>query len=66
MARELYNWNQLVAYSVIALENLKLKNVEITSERFIAELNPLQTLYGKEGVIGLANRYLNNKNNKDI
>jgi len=58
MARELYKWNQLVAYSVIALENLKLKNVEITSERFIAELNPLQTLYGKEGVIGLANRYL--------
>ena len=59
MARELYNWDQLVAYSIIALNNVKTKNKEINASNFIAELNPLQTLYGKEGVVGLAHRYLN-------
>lgn len=59
MARELYNWDQVRAYSVIALFNLKKKNKEINLANFIRELDSLQTMYGKEGVIGLANRYLN-------
>ena len=59
MARELYNWDQVRAYSVIALSNLKKKNKEINLANFIRELDSLQTMYGKEGVIGLANRYLN-------
>ena len=59
MARELYNWDQVRAYSVIALFNLKKKNKEINLANFIKELDSLQTMYGKEGVVGLANRYLN-------
>jgi len=59
MARELYNWDQGKAYSVIALHNLIDKNKEINLTNFIKELNPLQTMYGKDGVIGLANRYIN-------
>ena len=56
MARELYNWDQVRAYAVIALTNLKNKNKEINKVSFIKELDSLQTMYGKEGVIGLANR----------
>lgn len=61
MARELYNWDQLRAYSIIALINVKEKNRLVSVEDFIKELDSLQTLYGKEGVIGLANRKLNKR-----
>lgn len=61
MARELYNWDQLRAYSTIALINVKEKNRLVDVEDFIKELDSLQTLYGKEGVIGLANRKLNKR-----
>lgn len=61
MARELYNWDQGVAYSIIAIHNLKSKNIEVNERNFIREINTLQTMYGKEGVIGLAQRYLKNK-----
>ena len=56
MARELYNWDQVRAYAVIALNNVLNKNKDITTDNLIKELDPLQTLYGKDGVIGLANR----------
>lgn len=59
MARELYNWDQVRAYALVALTNLKDKNKEINKLSFIKELDSLQTMYGKEGVVGLANRYLN-------
>lgn len=59
MARELYNWDQVRAYAVIGFNNLKNKNKEINLVNFVKELDSLQTMYGKEGVIGLANRYLN-------
>ena len=59
MARELYNWDQVRAYALVALTNLKNKNKEINKLSFIKELDSLQTMYGKEGVVGLANRYLN-------
>ena len=56
MARELYNWNQGRAYSIIALHNLKENGKEITYENFTREYDSLQTMYGKNGVIGLAHR----------
>lgn len=59
MARELYNWDQVRAYSVIAINNLKSKNKELNTRNFIRELDPLQTSFGKEGVVGYANRLLN-------
>lgn len=58
MARELYNWSQGKSYSIIAIHNLKQQGKEINYENFIREYDSLQTKYGKEGVIGLANRYL--------
>ena len=64
MARELYNWDQNKGYSIIALCNV-LENSGLDDEikkiiinNFIREFDSLQTMYGKEGVIGLAQRYL--------
>ena len=66
MARELYNWDQVRAYLIIAVKNVKDKNkyMDVEIEDFIKELDPLQTLYGKEGVIGLSQRYLKSKTRK--
>ena len=64
MARELYNWDQVRAYAVIALNNVLNKNKDITTDNFIKELDPLQSLYGKDGVIGLANRIKEKSNKK--
>lgn len=58
MARELYNWSQGKSYSIITIHNLKQQGKEINYENFTREYDSLQTRYGKEGVIGLANRYL--------
>lgn len=61
MARELYNWDQVRAYALIAMNNLlkkKDKN-KVNLQEFKRELDPLQTSFGKEGVIGYANRLLN-------
>ena len=38
---------------------MRSKNIDVNYSNFIRELDTLQTMYGKEGVIGLANRYLN-------
>lgn len=65
MARELYNWNQGRAYSIIALHNLKENGKEITYENFTREYDSLQTMYGKNGVIGLAQRYVMQEKNND-
>lgn len=61
MERELYNWEQLRAYAIIAFDNIKVKNknIELDTDEFISELDPLQSLYGKDGVIGLADRIKN-------
>ena len=68
MARELYNWEQLRSYCIIALNSIKNKHkyLDLEIEEFLSELDPLQTMYGKEGVIGLANRYLKEKKRKRI
>lgn len=61
MARELYNWDQVRAYALIGLNNL-LKTEDknnIDLKKFKRELDPLQTSFGKEGVVGYANRLLN-------
>lgn len=43
MARELYNWEQVRTYSVIALHKVLDSKEKITLQRFVNELNPLQT-----------------------
>lgn len=60
MIGELYNWEQLRAYSIVALNNILESNEKINLGNFIRELDTLQSLYGKEGITGLAKRHLNN------
>ena len=38
---------------------------ELNYENFIKEYDPLQTMYGKEGVIVLARRYVEQRKNKN-
>lgn len=61
MARELYNWDQNIGYLKIAIVNVLKKHPEIDPKilnELLAEYNTLQTLYGKESIIGLANRII--------
>lgn len=58
MARELYNWDQVRSYAIIALCNLENKNIEKNATNYIRELDSLQTSIGKDGSIGYANRLL--------
>lgn len=61
MARELYNWDQSRGYLEIAVVNVLLKHPEINPKilnELIAEFDTLQTLYGKESAIGIANRLM--------
>lgn len=61
MARELYNWDQVRGYSIVALYNVLNKDKDVNLKNYIDELNPLQTQYGKDGIVGISKRYLNSK-----
>ena len=62
MEKELYTWEQLRAYSIIALHNLLHSANEVDLKNMKMFIDPLQTLYGKEGVIGFAERLLEKEN----
>ena len=62
MEKELYTWEQLRAYSIIALHNLLHSANEIDLKNMKMFIDPLQTLHGKEGVIGFAERLLEKEN----
>lgn len=60
MGKELYTWEQLRAYSIIALHNLLNSANEVNLKNMKKVLDPLQTSYGKDGVIGVADYLINN------
>lgn len=62
MEKELYTWEQLRAYSIIALHNLLHSANEIDLKNMKMFIDPLQTLYGKEGVVGFSERLLEKEN----
>ena len=63
MGKELYTWEQVRAYGEIALHNLTKSANEINMRNFKKCIDPLQTLYAKDGVEGMA-EYLMNKYEK--
>ncbi len=63
MGKELYTWEQVSAYAEIALHNLMNSANEINMRNLKMCIDPLQTLYAKEGVVGMA-EYLINKYEK--
>ena len=60
MDKEFYTWEQVRAYSVIALHNLLNSANDINIKNIKLFIDPLQTLYGKDGVIGVADYLINN------
>lgn len=59
MEKELYTWEQVRAYSIIALHNLLNSANDINLKNMKLFIDPLQTLYSKDGIIGIAERLIN-------
>lgn len=62
MKEELYTWEHVRAYSIIALHNLLHSANDVNLKNMKLFIDPLQTLYGKEGIIGFAERLLEKEN----
>lgn len=62
MDKELYTWEQVRAYSIIALHNLLNSANKVNLVNIKMFIDPLQTLYGKDGIVGVAERLLQNEN----
>ncbi len=59
MEKELYTWEQVRAYTIIALHNLLNSANEVNLKNIKMFVDPLQTLYSKEGIVGIADRLIN-------
>ena len=62
MDKELYTWEQVRAYSIIAFHNLLNSANKVNLVNIKMFIDPLQTLYGKDGIVGVAERLLQNEN----
>lgn len=62
MEEESYTWEQVRAYSIIALHNLLHSANEVNLKNIQMFIDPLQTLYGKDGVVGFAERLITTEN----
>lgn len=62
MEEESYTWEQVRAYSIIALHNLLHSANEVNLKNIQMFIDPLQTLYGKDGVVGFAERLIITEN----
>ena len=62
MEQELYTWEQLRAYSIIALHSLLHSANEINLKNMKMFIDPLQILYSKAEVIGFSKRLLEQEN----
>ena len=61
MEKELYSWEQVRAYSIIALHNLLNSANDINLKNMKLFMDPLQTLYGKNEIVRVAERLINNE-----
>ena len=61
MEKELYSWEQVRAYSIIALHNLLNSANDINLKNMKLFIDPLQTFYGKDVIVGVAERLINNE-----
>lgn len=60
MEEESYTWEQVRAYSIIALHNLLHSANEVNLKNIKMFIDPLQTLYGKDGIVGYADKLIEN------
>lgn len=61
MEKELYSWEQVRAYSIIALHNLLNSANDINLKNMKLFMDPLQTLYGKNEIVKVAEKLINNE-----
>lgn len=59
MKKELYTWEQVKAYSIIALHNLLNSANDMNLKNMKLFIDPLQTLYNKDRIIEIAERLIN-------
>lgn len=60
MGKLLYTWEEVEAYSIIALHNLLHSANEVNLKNIKMFIEPLQTLYSKAEVTGIAKKLINN------
>lgn len=58
MEENTYTWEQLRAYSIIALSNLLNSENAVSLKRMKLYLDSLQTIHHKDGIIGYSQRLL--------
>ncbi|MEE1530864.1 MAG: hypothetical protein UGE22_02470 [Clostridia bacterium] len=61
MEKELYSWEQVRAYSIMALHNLLNSANDINLKNMKLFMDPLQTLYGKNEIVRVAEKLINNE-----
>lgn len=61
MEKELYSWEQVRAYSIIALHNLLNSANDINLKNMKLFMDPLQTLYGKNEIVRVTEKLINNE-----
>lgn len=61
MEKELYSWEQVRVYSIIALHNLLNSANDINLKNMKLFMDPLQTLYGKNEIVRVAEKLINNE-----
>lgn len=61
MEKELYSWEQVRAYSIIAVHNLLNSANDINLKNMKLFMDPLQTLYGKNEIVRVAEKLINNE-----
>lgn len=59
---ELYTWDHVVAYSIIALNNLLNSANDINLKNLEMVIEPLQTIHTKNSVIAYADRLIAHEN----
>lgn len=59
MEEKSYTWEQVRAYSIIALHNLLHSANEVNLENIKRFIDPLQTIHDKDAVVGYAERLIN-------
>lgn len=64
--KEKYSWEHIMAYSVIALNNLKHSANEITLNNIKLFIEPLNQLYTKREVVKYAKRLLSEEKENNI
>lgn len=63
MEKELYTWEQVQAYSVIALHNLLYSANKVNLKNLKMLIEPLKTIHKKDTVVKYSEKLINNEKN---